>query len=106
MFWAETCKPWSMLPIASAQVKSALMLATPGAQGELFFREPNPQGITPSACCDGVEILESEGAFKMVGGQSLKLGMWSFLATFLPQHFFWSQRASFRDPTWFLTMWA
>jgi 3-phosphoshikimate 1-carboxyvinyltransferase len=39
------------LEVASAQVKSALLLAGLYADGETIVREPHPPATTPSACC-------------------------------------------------------
>ncbi len=41
------------LPVASAQVKSAILLAALFAEGETVVHEPGRRAITPSGCCAG-----------------------------------------------------
>jgi len=60
-------------PIASAQVKSALMLATLGAEGTLVFREPHRSRDHTERMLGamGVQVTEVDGALTMEGGQTL-----------------------------------
>ncbi len=60
------------LPVASAQVKSALLLAGLNAEGETVLREPAPTRDHTERMLRrlGVEVEAREGALRLVGGAS------------------------------------
>jgi len=62
------------MPVASAQVKSAILLAGLFAQGETCVREPGPTRDHTERMLRyfGVRVVASQGAVRIEGGQSLK----------------------------------
>jgi 3-phosphoshikimate 1-carboxyvinyltransferase len=61
------------LPVASAQVKSALLLAALGARGELTLTEPAPsrEHTERMLAAFGVELEQQGRTIRMAGGQGL-----------------------------------
>ena len=59
--------------MASAQVKSAILLAGLFAEGETRWSSPNRLGITPSACSRalGADIAQHNGSVTVAGGARL-----------------------------------
>ena len=78
------------LPVASAQIKSALLLAGLYAQGETVVREPHPTRDYTERMLSafGVEIAFSPGLARLRGGQALRATDVSVPADFSSAAFF------------------
>ena len=88
------------LPMASAQVKSCVLLAGLYAEGKTVVREPAPTRDHTERMLGGFGYaLRREGASVELSGGG-RLRRLTYRPTSRPRHFFWWVRVSRRTPTW------